>query len=165
MPTFPEHLSAAVGSEPVIHRFVPADGGDDVQALVFAGFPEAGQVTGFTYGLATGRELALTVRTDDVEWGAVPARVAAALRGRHPFRPGQAIGYAGALVEGSPLTSLLLAEPIPAVRALVPHLGGVELVGVYPIHAAERDLTYATGFESLWDRPWDRLDPHREPVA
>jgi hypothetical protein len=155
-----------------------------VLAVVCPETPEPGYVTGFSYGLSlvdhsdwgsVRRELCLTVRSDDAEWAMIPARMVAALRGMTAFNPGQAFSYAERFVEGSPLSSAVLAEPAPRWRAAAIDLGStdrgsaepdtVEFVGVYPVYPAERDMVYAHGFAALWQLEWDRFDPSRPPVA
>jgi hypothetical protein len=155
-----------------------------VVAVVCPGTPEPGHITGFSYGLSlvdhagwgpVRRELCLTVRSDDAEWAMIPGRMVAALRGMTAFDPGQAFSYAERFVEGSPLTSAVLAEPASQWRAAAIDLGStdpgpaepdtIEFVGVYPVYPAERDLVYAHGFDALWRLKWDRFDPSRLPVA
>lgn len=178
-----ERLSSVTGSEPSLREVPPVDpGAGRVLAIVYADVPGTGYVTGFSYGLSLsgepapgGRELSMTVRSGDAEWSMVPARMVAALRGRHSFERGKALGYAGRLAEDTAMTSVLLAEP-PIRRLADPlDLGSedsapdgrdmVEMVGVYPIYASERDLVYAAGFDALWSLDWDRFDPARLPVA
>ncbi|GAA2401202.1 hypothetical protein GCM10010404_68740 [Nonomuraea africana] len=180
-----ELLNSLTGVTPIISDVEPRvieDG--PVRAISYIGTPEPGYVTGFTYGLsfsshpgwgARGRELSITVRSDDVEWSPVPARVVAALRGICPFNLGQVLGYMKPYVEGSTMNSLVLAEPaverdlglLDLSRAEVGSEARdlVEIVGAYPIHASERDFVYSHGFGAFWSLEWDRFNPAREPVA
>lgn len=179
-----EHLTSILGAEPSIHHLLPIDQrSGDVLALAYMDVPKRGYVTGITYGLSGsvdpdrsfgGRELSITIRSEDIEWAIVPARMVASLRGKHPFNRGQALGYAGRFTEGSPMSSVLLAEP--AIYGLSKPInialdvqgvdGGdlVEILGVYPIHPSERDFVYASGFDAFWGLKWDRFDPSRPPV-
>lgn len=181
-----EQLDALTGSRSTVYEIeprVPEDG--RVLAVAYTDTPEPGHVTGFTYGLSLvrhrdrpldARELSIIVRSDDVEWARVPAKSVAALRGMCAYDPGQAVGYMKRYVENSAMSSIVLAEPAgpwkPGPIAL--KQGGapgpqdtdlVEIVGVYPVHASERDYVYSHGIDALWQLDWDRFDPLRPPVA
>lgn len=178
-----KNLALPASREPATQVILSTDdAGREIVAVVFGDYPERGYVTGFTYGLSLlgdlnfphcGRELVMTIRSANREWGIVPSRLAASLQGRHPFRIGQAIGYAGSLVDGTTMNSVLLAEPtmpgVPSRVDLGDEAGGasdvVEIVGVYPIYASERDRVYAFGFDVLWALDWDRFDPQRPAIV
>ncbi|OLZ68346.1 hypothetical protein AVW11_12745 [Streptomyces amritsarensis] len=155
---------------------VPADG--QVVSVTYADKPESGFVTGVTYGLsllvdspASGRELCITMHSDDPRWAMVPAITVAALRGLCPFDPGMVIGYMKPYVEGSGLSSLLLGAPDSRLAvgrridlALSPGQDAedsVELVGAYPIYASERKFFHAHGAQMAWNSGWDPSDPTR----
>jgi hypothetical protein len=176
-------LDAVAGELSVIHRFAPArEQGEEIIGLVYANTPHPGYVTGFTFGLSaterpdstpSGRELCITMRSDDPEWGKVPARLAASLQRMHPFGKGQAVGYAGTFVEGSKMSSLVFAEPAIygmggwdywSFESRFGDVNSIELIGVYPIYPAERDCVYKSGFDALWNLEWDRFDPFRDPA-
>lgn len=180
---FVGRLSSVLGADPEIHEVVPrvpADG--QVFSLTYAGKPESGFVTGVTYGLslsvdslAAGRELCVTMHSDDLRWAQVPAITVAALRGLCPFEPGMVIGYMKPYVEGSSLSSLLLGSPEPSLAMdrridLAPSPGqdahdSVELVGAYPIYASERKFFHAHGAEMAWNSGWDPTDPTRPSLV
>ncbi|WP_442812411.1 suppressor of fused domain protein [Streptomyces sp. NBC_01210] len=180
-----ELLDSLTGTTPVISDVEPRVAGDGpVRAISYTGVPEPGYVTGFTYGLSLsshpdwgprGRELSITVRSDDVEWSRVPARVVAALRGICPFNPGQVLGYMEPYVEGSEMNSIVLADPAIEHGSGLLDLSGrevdakprdlVEIVGAYPIHSSEREFVYSRGFDAFWSLGWDRFNPARTPVA
>lgn len=155
-----------------------------VRAISYLGFPEPGYITGFTYGLSLfghpdwgqrGRELSITVRSDDFEWSQVPARVVAALRGICPFDLRQVLGYMEPYVASSSMSSIVLAKSAVEPDSGVLDLGLevdrgrgvdlVEIVGTYPIYSSERDFVQACGFDDLWGLDWDRFDPARLPVV
>lgn len=181
-----EQLQLLTGKKPTgvreIVPVVPEDG--RVRAVVYANTPETGHVTGFSYGLSlvrhpkwtsNSRELVITVRSDDIDWASVPAETAAALRGRCAYDRGQAIGYVKPYVESSEMSSIVVADPAFHWGSRPIDLGPgeaarterdlIELVGVYPVYASERDFVYAKGFEAFWRLEWDRVDPLRLPVA
>ncbi|MFH9492564.1 suppressor of fused domain protein [Streptomyces halstedii] len=180
-----ELLDSLTGETPVISDVTPQVVGDGpVRAVSYIGTPEPGYVTGFTYGLSLsshpdwgprGRELSITVRSDDVEWSRVPAMIVAALRGVCPFSPGQVLGYMEPYTEGSPMNSIVLTEPAfehgPRLLDLshdevdAKRRDLVEIVGAYPIHSSEREFVYSHGFDAFWGLEWDRFDPARTPVA
>lgn len=155
-----------------------------VRAISYIGFPEPQFITGFTYGLSMlihpdwgtrGRELSITVRSSEIEWSRVPARIVAAMRGICPFLRGQVLGYMEPYVSGSLMNGIALAAPaikgIPEVLDIGhDELGAnvpdkIEVVGAYPIYSSERELAYSRGFDVLWGLDWDRFDPMRAPAA
>ncbi|WP_338931291.1 hypothetical protein WEB32_11235 [Streptomyces netropsis] len=180
-----ERLDALVGATSVTCDIDPRARADGrVLAVSYLGTPAPGWVTGFSYGLSlsrhpdwgrAARELTITVRSEDVEWSRVPARMVAALRGMCPFRPRQVLGHAEPYVEGSVMNSAVLGDPVidggSGLLDLSPSEGYsrendlVEFVGVYPIHSSERDFVYSRGFNEFWSMEWDRVDPGREPVV
>ncbi|MFJ4716606.1 suppressor of fused domain protein [Streptomyces sp. NPDC088785] len=180
-----ELLDSLTGATPIISDVEPRVAGDGpVRSVSYIGVPGPGYVTGFTYGLSLsshpdwgtrGRELSITVHSDDVEWSRVPARVVAALRGICPFNSGQVLGYMEPYVGSSAMNSIVLAGPAVdcGSELLDLSLGDVdtrgcdlvEIVGAYPIYSSERDFVYSRGFDAFWNLGWDRFDPARTPVA
>jgi hypothetical protein len=172
------------GSPLNIHRLMPFDeSGQDVLAIVYTDVPDKGYITGFTYGLSRADaiggsdaniELCLTVRSADHEWGMLPARMVAALRGRFAFSVGRAVSYFRTFAEETAMTDLVLAPPVlpqlsdglvlgdESPRGDRPDL--IRFIGVYPIYESERDFVYASGFNAFWQLTWDRLDPLRAAV-
>ncbi|MDT6981880.1 hypothetical protein ACFSUJ_10640 [Streptomyces lusitanus] len=152
-----ELLDSLTGVKPVISDVEPRVAKDGpVRAISYIGTPKSGYITGFTYGLSLssrpdwgskGRELSITIRSGDVKWSQVPARVAAALRGICPFDPGQVLGYKVPYVQGSSMNSIALAKPVLDLGSELLDLGGVEggakvldlieIIGAYPIHSSE----------------------------
>ncbi|MFE0523126.1 suppressor of fused domain protein [Streptomyces sp. NPDC058954] len=183
---FLEQLLLLTGKKPTeVHEIAPAKPEDGrVRAVVYADTPEPGYVTGFSYGLSLVRhpnwmsdvrELVITVRSHDIGWASVPAETAAALRGICAYDHGQAIGYMKPYVESSEMSSIVVADPAVRWSSGPVDLGPVgidrtgqdlvDLVGLYPVYASERDFVYAKGFDALWRLEWDRFDPLRLPVA
>jgi hypothetical protein len=180
-----ELLDSLTGGTPVISEVEPRVIGDGpVRAVSYIGTPEPGYVTGFTYGLSLsshpdwgprGRELSITVRSDNADWSRVPAQVVAALRGICPFNSSQVLGYMEPYVEGSAMNSIVLAEPaVECGPGLLDLSCGevdaksrdlVEIIGAYPIHSSEREFVYSHGFDAFWSLEWDRFNPARPPVA
>jgi hypothetical protein len=181
-----EQLDDLIGVKSVVYDVEPRVEDDGrVLAVSYAETPKSGYVTGFTYGLSLfggpgrgsiGRELCITVRSSDIEWSKVPARVVADLRGIAPFVSGNVFGYVRPYVQGSAMNSLVLAKTpffgtdfglldpeegreFPAV------IGMVEILGAYPIYASERDFVRSHGFDTFWGMEWDRADPARGAVV
>lgn len=180
-----ECLREATGVDPVIQEVSPRDqAAGQVLAIAYMDVPERGHLTGFTYGLSLSnhpdwmlsrRELTITVRSDDYSWASVPAKAVGALRGIAGFNPGKVIGYMARFVEGSGMSSLLLAEPARNWGAgsfdLAPDGSEleendlVEFVGAYPVHISEREFIQEEGFDAFWRLKWDRYDPSRLPAV
>jgi hypothetical protein len=140
------------------------EGVREVVALIYKDSHAQGHVTGLAFGVsaarhpnwpAGGRELCITMRSGDREWGKLPARLAASLQGMHSFDKRLAVGYAGLLVEDSKMNSLVFADPaIPQLRDWAKDTPSVstdgtdivELISIYPIYSTERHLVYSSGF-------------------
>lgn len=174
-------LDSLFGARAVTHELAPQRAGAaPVIAAVYENVPTTGHVTGFTYGLSLsdrqpGRELCITMRSDNPQWAMVPARMVSALWGLSDFGYGSAFGNSRTLVEGSAMNSILIADPPESLGGIVNRVGSiagdggeegevVEINGVYPIHASERDFIRQHGFEAFWALEWDRADPSR-PTA
>ncbi|MFD0636467.1 suppressor of fused domain protein [Catenulispora yoronensis] len=147
-----------------------------ITAVVYVDVPAPGYVTGFTYGLSEvdphdgfsmGCEISMTVRSVDTQWAMVPASMVSALWGIGSFRVGRVIGSSRALVEGSSMTSVLLAESPDVVNGGVVPIddGAVAIIGAYPIHASEKEFIGQNGFDTFWALTWDRYDPLRSSTV
>lgn len=179
-----EELRALTGVDPLVREIVPpSDERGRVLAIIHSGYPETGCLTGFTYGLSLAehpewagvrRELTITVRSGDLDWLTVPARAVEAMRGISAFNRGRVLGHVERFVGRSGMSSLLLADPLPDWGRHTLEIGlgrgsedsdRVDLVGVFLLHASEREFVKKNGFEALWALPWDRLDPMRPPIV
>ncbi|MCL7380694.1 suppressor of fused domain protein [Streptomyces sp. 35G-GA-8] len=182
MERYLERLDSLMGARGTLHEIPPQrEGVGVVFAATYTDVPAAGYVTGFTYGLSVGdvqsagRELCISMRSGDIEWAMIPARMVSALWGMCPFRYGQVIGHSRGFVEGSPMNSIIIAGPpdvlsFDSVRLGLAENGeiGSESViinGAYPIYASERDFVRRSGSDAFWALDWDRFDPLRSPVA
>ena len=180
-----ERLEAVCGATAIVRDFPPfRPEAGRVAAVIFTDTPGKGYVTGFTYGLsltshpewqAGGRELSISVRSTAIEWAEVPARTVAALRGMGPFSRGQVVGYQQPYVPPSEMSSILLTTPWEEWQ---PDLAGldlgtpgtetgdpIEVIGVCPIYASERDFVRSNGVDAFLGLPWDRFDPLRPPAV
>ncbi len=155
-----------------------------VLTVAYVNTPGPGYVTGFTYGLSFathpdwefgGRELCITVRSEDLTWTDVPTLSVAALRGLGPFNSGQVMGYQEPYVPPSRMNNIVLGDPVESWRdgltkladvgSLPGDLDQLEILEAYPIYASEREFIRAHGADAFWSLPWDRFDPMRPPVA
>lgn len=179
-----EELRASTGVDPVVREVVsPANEAGRILAIIHRGYPEPDCSTGFTYGLSLAehadwgsarRELTITLRSGESDWLIVPARAVEALRGISAFNRGRVIGHAEHFVGRSGMSSLLLGDPaLPGWEHKTLELGGgdlggpdeIDFVGVFLLHASEREFAKKNGVEALWALPWDRLDPMRSAAV
>ena len=150
-----------------------------VTVIAYDGVPVPGMLTAITYGLSLAEhpmwrhekpELAISVRSLDPAWGLVAGHLAETLRGECPFAYGDTIGLPQPVAPDSPLDAFVVFAP--AVLDRSDYLGidvgdgvPVNIQGVYPIHAGERDFIHEHGLEEFWNLDWDPYDVARPPAA
>lgn len=167
------------GAEP---RMWSADPDDDptrrVLGLGYRNLPEDGVLTGFTYGLSlrhqaawtTARpELSITVRSDDPTWVLALAHLAANLGDVCPFTHLSMVDMGMPITDDTRMDGFVVFAPsvLPGdtARVQIDDSLPVQVVGVYPCYASERELISEKGFEAFWQRDFDAWDVHRDPVA
>lgn len=174
------HLDALSGG--VEPQFWPV-GSDDpalarVVAISYRNLPDAGLLTGLTYGLSLaahedwvlGRpELSICVRSEDPSWALAAAFVANRLRGRCAFSYGELIDFGEPVSPESAMDGFVVFAPLVLDReAATVDVGDdlpVHIAGLYPVHASERAYIAAQGLEAFWRLDWDPYDVTRRPVA
>ena len=149
-----------------------------VAAFAFQDTPEAGLITGFTYGLSLAghplwrfgtKELAITVASSSEHWPIAIGIVAERLRGECSFEYGNTINVGEAIADESHMTGFAIfapAFPIDPYDEI--DLGDalpVGLTGCYPIYQTEIDFITRHGLEEFWKLEWDPFDVHRGPVV
>ena len=148
----------------------------DVTAIVLPDVPAPGMLTGVTYGLslvdhAAWRdatvELVVTVSSGDRSWVRAAAYVAERLRGRSGFAPGDLFDLGEPVAPGSAIDGYVVG-PLPALGPGVVDVGErrpLQLVGLHPVHAAERAAIKAVGVEAWLAGGVDTADVGRVPPA
>lgn len=166
--------------EPVLHPFestVP--GAPKLVAMIYRDVPEAGHVTGVTYGLSEvahadwqfGRpELIISVQSTDIAWPLAVGDLANRLRGQCPFCYGNVINLGEQIADESEMSAFFIFAPSILERAdfLNIDVGGsqpVNIAGMYPIYDSERARFSELGLESFWHHPnFDLYDVRRPKV-
>ena len=175
------HLDRVSGGlEPRFTRVASTKPGlHGVTVISYEGVPEAGMLTAITYGLSLAEhpewthgkpELAISVRSPDLEWGHAVGHLAEVLRGSCPFAYGDTMNFGERVEAGSALDAFVVFAP--AVLGRDDYLGidvgdalPVAIQGMYPIHQSERAYIHEHGLEAFWHRDWDPYDVRRPPAV
>ncbi len=170
---FLEHLDAIFGTEPEFHPFPSTTpGAPQLVCMVYREIPEAGHITGVTFGLSEvehpdwklGRpELTISLASTDVAWPLAIAELANRLRGECPFCYGNVINFGGRISEESEMSAFFLFAPsiLEKESYLNIDLGRdlpIHIAGVYPIYDIERATISDLGLEKFWHHP--KFDPY-----
>lgn len=167
------------GLEP---RFWPVGSADSgrgrVTAIGYHDQPEPDLLIGFTYGLSLARheswrfgrpELSISVRSDDPAWIIAIAAVADGLRDSCPLHYNNTINFGEPITEesspdGFVVFAHLSLDPQHAKIDVGDDLP-INIVGMYPTYAVERDFINHQGLQAFWELDWDPYDVHRPPAV
>jgi hypothetical protein len=148
---------------------------DPVFVVAFDDVPEPGMTTGITYGvslvdhaLSQGArpELCLTVQSTDDAWMWALGQIGEKLRGDCPFVLGSTIDIGAPITGDTEMSSLVVFAPAVLDRddyegIEVGEGDKITIVGIVPIHAAERRFIEDHGLEEFWQLGWDMVDVTR----
>lgn len=148
-----------------------------VTAIGYQNMPERGLFLGVTYGLSLARqkewrlgrpELSVSVRSDDPAWVLSIAYLAEQLRHDCPFLYGDAINFGEPIAAGSGLDGYVVFAPLAFdrddARVDVGDDLPIQVVGMYPTYAVEREFIAEEGLEAFWALEWDPYDVDRRPA-
>jgi hypothetical protein len=148
-----------------------------VAVFVYKDWPEAGLITGFTFGLSAARhpdwkfgkpELMISVESIDEAWPFAIAYMAEALRGKCPFCYGNTINFHAKISKESNLDAFLIFAPLFLKKdQMAVKLADFtcNITGMYPLFSSELPLYEKLGLECFWDLPdWDPMNVHRKPL-
>src|SRR5258706_3815504 len=163
---FVAHLDEIFCVEPT---FFPLDSSHPnvpgVVCLVYRDIPEAGSMTGVTFGLSEvthptwklGRpELTITVDSEDLAWPLAMAHMANNLRGNCPFCYGDVVNFGAQISDESEMSAFLIFAPSifeEKQSYLDIDVGGEQLLnisGVYPLYDSEREVIPKIGLKAFW---------------
>jgi hypothetical protein len=162
------HLDQVFGVEP---EFFPLESAmssaPKVVCMVYRDIPEAGSITGLTYGLSEishpewllGRpELTISVDSTDLAWPLAVADIANNLRGKCAFCYGDVINFGERISDESEMSAFFIFAPSILEREsfLDIDVGGpqrINLAGMYPIYDTERSIFSKIGLEEFWHHP------------
>lgn len=177
---FLAHLDRLSGG--VEPKFWPVEstspGHEGVTAIGYKNMPEEGLFLGVTYGLSLARqeawrlgrpELSVSVRSDDPAWVLAIAYLAEQLRHECPFRYGDTINFGEPIAAGSALDGFVVSAPVAFgpddVRVDVGDDAPIQIAGMYPTYAVEREFIAERGLEVFWALEWDHYDVERPPAV
>ena len=176
---FMHHLDWVTGrSKDVIRQVKSSDPNlPSVAVFVYRDWPEAGFITGFTFGLSAGEhpdwkfgkpELMISVESADESWAFAVGYMAESLRGNCPFCYGSKINFRAKISEESELDAFLVFAP-PFLKndqkAVKLSSYACNIAGMYPMFSSEFSLYDELGLEKFWHlRGWDPLNVRRQPL-
>ena len=177
---FLAHLDRMSGG--VEPKFWPVEstspGHEGVTAIGYTNMPEEGLLLGVTYGLSLARqeewrlgrpELSVSVRSNDPAWVLAIAYLAEQLRHDCPFRYGDNINFGEPIAAGSGLDGFVVFAPVAFgpddARVDVGDDVPIQIAGMYPTYAVEREFIAEKGLEVFWALEWDPYDVARPPAV
>ncbi|CAG7845139.1 hypothetical protein USB125703_01396 [Pseudoclavibacter triregionum] len=171
-----ELVGEAESGEDSVESTTP--GVPDVLAIDYEDTPEDGLLLGFTYGLSlvsheawtkSRPELSICLETDDPAWARAIAELVERERGMAEFAPGEVFDWDGPIVEGTEMDGFVIAGPLVLDEEFsfveVGEDLPIRILGVYPVHASERDYIDEHGVDAFWKLDWDPYDPARKPAV
>jgi hypothetical protein len=178
---FLAHLDRLSGG--VEPRFIPVEsthpGLPGVTVIVYDDLPEPGMITGITYGLSLAShpewrlgkpELCISVRSSDLSWPLAVGHIAEIQRGTNPFHYGDTINSGEQITAESAMTAFVIFAPAVLGRADYTDIDvgealPINIIGLYPIHDAERRYIHQYGLKRFWGLGWDPYDMQRAAVV
>ena len=174
---FLAHLDRLSGGiEP---RFFPVEttppGLPGVTVIVYDDIPEAGFLTGISYGVSLadhphwqfGRpELCISVKSDDLSWPLALGHIGEVQRGDNPFHYGDTINFGERIAPDSEMSAFVIFAPAVLDRSGYSDINvgealPVNICGLYPIYETERRYIHDHGLEAFWKLDWDPSDVSR----
>lgn len=175
---FVQWLDRTFGEEDTILQHECPSGGPPVSVFVYRSIPEAGMITGVTYGLSTydhpdwklsRPELIVSLETTNKSWAYAAAFFAAEFRGKKRFCYGDVFTTDAPLADDTKMDAFLifaqsLFDPEDAVVQLNDYK--VTLSQLYPIYRSEISVYEEIGLKNLWHhKDFGIYDPRREPIS
>ncbi len=176
---FLETLQRKFGEPTVIRPMEsPRSGEPPVFSFIYHDTPEAGMITGVTYGLSLAehpnwtearRELVICVESDDETWPLAVAYFAAAFRGEQEFEYGSLFTLDGPIADGSEMTAFFIYAPsiLNADQCMIElSTMRIELAGLYPLYPGEVPLFREIGAEAFFQLDgFDMYDVRRRDLS
>ena len=181
MPTDAErflgHLQDVFGKEDAIHSAEASDGLPPVSAFVYRNIPEAGMITGVTYGLSlcslpawklARPEMIISVKSESIDWPLAAATFAAAFRGKKAFSYGDVFTTDLPLADDSKMDGFLIfAQSIldSAVETVQLANYKIHFSQFYPIYKSEVGVYESIGLKVFWHhKHFDMYDIQRRRI-
>jgi hypothetical protein len=175
---FTGHLRTIFGTESSIHKADAEDGRAPISIFIYRNIPEAGMITGITYGLSiypyaewklARPEIIVAVKSLNIGWPCAAATFAATYRGKKPFSYGDVFTTDIPMVSDSKMEGFLIfAQSIldKSMQTIQMYDYKIHFTQFYPIYRSEVDLYEKIGLKSFWHHPgFDMYDIKRKPIA
>ncbi|HYF34680.1 MAG TPA: suppressor of fused domain protein [Prosthecobacter sp.] len=162
---FIDFLTVTFGEEDKILTEPAADGGPPISVFIYDNCPEAGMITGITYGLSVRAnpawthsrpEMIISMESSSHTWPFAALSLTAHFASKKRFRYGDVFTVDGSLTEDTDMDAMLIFSPSildPASASI--QLSGyrVHLSQYYPFYRSEFDLYERIGLEAFWKHP------------
>jgi hypothetical protein len=171
---FSGRLEEIFGEANVIRKHNCPRGGVPVSVFTYRDIPEAGMITGVTYGLScypygawknSRPEMILTMETEDEMWAWNAAYFAAEFRGEKRFGWGDVFTTDSKLASDTTMDGVLIfAQSIlePEAQAIELNDYKIHFSQFYPIYRSELALYEEIGLEKFWKHEgFDVFNPKR----
>jgi len=165
---FVQYLTQIIGREPdqVVGTEADPTQSDMIYGIAFQNYPEAGLLTGFTYGLSVGQhpdwkdirpELSITVASQDIDWIKALVYLLEWNRPAHAFLPGSLFHYGQAVAPDSAMDSFLVFNLAigqgEQFRNIQLDEEKVTLHGVHPLYHDEVAMLQKVGIRKFMGLP------------
>lgn len=160
---FLEQLEEMIGYEGTVYPLAD-EGEPPLWLVVYEEVPDEGSIAAFTFGLSLldgegdptgqGRELTLTVESENEDWGFALGVLARSLRGKCPFEPGNVIRFGEQIDKRSELTAFVCTPPtfLDDEQVQLSWKGhGLSFVQLVPLYEDELPLLEQLGLEGFLD--------------
>jgi hypothetical protein len=175
---FLRHIEEIFGTAESIKKHDSPRGGAPVSVFIYRNIPEAGMVTGVTYGLSgyphpdwklSRPEMIISVESEDDMWAWTAAYFCAEFRGEKRFCYGDVFTTEGPLASDTKMDGVLVfAQSIldPKVQALQVNDYKIHFSQFYPIYRSELEVYRKIGLERFWKHEgFAMYDPKRPPIG
>lgn len=174
---FLDYITRTFGQEDTILLEAAADGGPPVCVFVYHDFPQAGRITGITFGLSTRNyvgwvlsrpEMVISMDSKSLSWPAAALGLTALFAGKKRFRDGDVFTVDKPLADDTSMDAALIYDQsilAPALATVGLRDYRVTLSQFYPIYRSEISLYDRLGPGGFWEHPgFDISDPSRPPI-
>jgi len=174
---FLAHTEKVFGRAELIKMHDCPRGGIPVSVFIYRNIPEAGMITGVTFGLScyphpdwklSRPEMIISIKTEDIMWAWTAAYFSAEFRGEKRFLFGDVFTTEGPLASDTEMDGVLVfAQSIldPAVQAVQLNDYKIHFKQFYPIYRSELEVYRNLGLERFWKHEgFGMYDPKRPPI-
>ena len=168
---FLEQLEEMIGYEGEVYKLTGDEedeegegpGEPPLWVVIYDDVPDDGSITAFTYGLSRvsptdggdglGRELVLSIESDNIDWGFAAGFLAKSMRGKCPFEKGNVIKFGERVVKESGLNAFVVYTPTVLDEdqcVLELEEGDIEFMQIVPIYEEEIPVLEKLGVDAFF---------------